>query len=57
MKATIDSKSIKMVCAWYAEVENERETQKIIDRVKVKKLVEEGIDKQLARDMVKCGLV
>ena len=53
----IDGKSIEIMNFNYWLDDFKRKAEKQIENQKVAELVAEGIDKQLARDMVKCGLV
>lgn len=57
MKAKIDGKTIEEMNFFYFQKEMERKAKKNARAEKIAELVAEGIDKQLAADMVDCGLV
>lgn len=57
MKAIIDGNTIEEMNFWYFKKDLERKAKKAARAEKIAELVSEGIDKQLAADMVDCGLV
>jgi hypothetical protein len=57
MKATIDGTTIEELNFFYFQKDLERRARKSARAEKIAELVAEGIDRQLAADMVDCGLV
>lgn len=57
MKATIDGTTIEELNFFYFQKDLERKAKKSARKEKIAELVAEGIDRQLAADMVDCGLV
>lgn len=57
MKATIDGLTIEEMNFYYFKKNMERKAKKSARDEKIAELVDEGIDRQMAADMVDCGLV
>lgn len=57
MKATIDGLTIEELNFHYFKKDLERKAEKSARDEKIAELVSEGIDRQMAADMVDCGLV
>lgn len=57
MRATIDGLTIEELNFHYFKKDLERKAKKNARDEKIAELVAEGIDRQMAADMVDCGLV
>lgn len=57
MKATIDGQTIEELNFFYFQKDMERKCKRNARAEKIAELVAEGIDRQMAADMVDCGLV
>ena len=57
MKATIDGRIVEELNFFYFQRDMERKAERDLRKQKIAELVAEGIDRQLAADMVDCGLV